>query len=218
MKKKSAKLFGFIALLALLIACTPATTEPLEPGIDNNANAVEEDADQEDLETPTPEPTEVEVEPEEAEESDDSAAPEEDDMTPDDETKAEIRATLASTPQADPVEGGPLDDAPEEAPPLMIVGEVPQEILDNLMADMATRAEADLNEFTIRRAEQVVFPDGSLGCPEPGQAYTMALVNGYVVEIEVDGDVYDYRITDKGFFKLCESKRRFVPVEGTPTS
>ncbi|MDJ0753239.1 MAG: hypothetical protein QNJ45_06960 [Ardenticatenaceae bacterium] len=212
MRKNLAKLFGLTALLALLIACTPATTQPLEPGVDNNSNAVEEDAAQEDLETPTPEPTEVEVEAE------DSAASEEEDMTVDDETRAEIRATLASTPRAVPVEGGPLDDAPEEAPPPLIVGEVPQEILDNLMTDMTTRTEADLNEFTVRRAEQVVFPDGSLGCPEPGQVYTMALVNGYVVEIEVDGEVYDYRITDKGFFKLCESKKRFVPVEGTPNS
>jgi hypothetical protein len=37
-------------------------------------------------------------------------------------------------------------------------------------------------------AEPVVWSDGSLGCPEPGMMYTQALVEGYRIVLEVDGE------------------------------
>lgn len=51
-------------------------------------------------------------------------------------------------------------------------------------------------------AEQVTFTDGSLGCAEPGQSYTQALVDGMRVVISVDGTTYDYRLGE-GDLKLC---------------
>jgi hypothetical protein len=37
-------------------------------------------------------------------------------------------------------------------------------------------------------AEPVVWSDGSIGCPEPGMMYTQALVEGYRIVLEVDGE------------------------------
>ena len=53
-------------------------------------------------------------------------------------------------------------------------------------------------------AQAVTWNDGSLGCPEPGQAYTQALVDGYQVVLEVDGDRYDYRVGNGASVKLCD--------------
>ena len=37
-------------------------------------------------------------------------------------------------------------------------------------------------------AERVTWPDAALGCPEPDQVYTQALVEGYRIVLAVDGD------------------------------
>lgn len=53
--------------------------------------------------------------------------------------------------------------------------------------DAARRTGADAAEVTVVAAEKVTWPDGAIGCPEPGQMYTMALVEGYRIVLEVDG-------------------------------
>ncbi len=40
--------------------------------------------------------------------------------------------------------------------------------------------------------EEVVWRDGSIGCAQPGMAYTQALVDGMRIALEVDGTVYWY--------------------------
>lgn len=59
-------------------------------------------------------------------------------------------------------------------------------------------------------ADAVTWNDGSLGCPEAGQAYTQALVEGYQVILDVDGERYDYRVGSGPDVKLCEGG----PLEG----
>ena len=59
-------------------------------------------------------------------------------------------------------------------------------------------------EPSVIRAEAVTWSDGALGCPEPGGMYTQALVDGYQVVIEVDGQEYDYRVGHGTDVRLCE--------------
>lgn len=88
-----------------------------------------------------------------------------------------------------------------------VTGEVPDEMLDRVMADLEKRSGAVRSTFTVKRAESTQWSDGSLGCPEPGHEYTQALVNGYWIVIEHDGRYYDYRASDRGFFRLCPNPR-----------
>lgn len=53
-------------------------------------------------------------------------------------------------------------------------------------ADLATRIGTD-EGIVVVQVEDVMWPDGSLGCPQPGMAYTQALVDGYRIELS-DGD------------------------------
>ncbi len=105
------------------------------------------------------------------------------------------------------------------APETPIVGEVPDELLEQIYADMATQYGADLSGMQLLRAQQIIWPDGSLGCPEPGQMYTMAMVDGYWVQVQVGDELYDYRVTQQGTFKRCEHLDRLpgMPSGGTPT-
>jgi hypothetical protein len=86
-----------------------------------------------------------------------------------------------------------------------VVGEVPEALLEEILADAAERAGIDVEALEVARAEAVVWNDGSLGCPEPDMLYTQALVDGYHVVVVADDVELDYRATANGTFRLCEN-------------
>ncbi|HSJ83284.1 MAG TPA: hypothetical protein VLA91_05635 [Acidimicrobiia bacterium] len=86
-------------------------------------------------------------------------------------------------------------------------------------ADLAERLRVPPEEIEVVTAEQVTWPDGSLGCPEPGMSYTQALVEGSKVILGHDDRVYVYHAgaDDQPF--LCPSEDKdgghdFVPPPG----
>jgi hypothetical protein len=92
----------------------------------------------------------------------------------------------------------------EITPPALVTGEVPVEIMEEIIADLMKSTGAERDAIQVIRSEAVVWNDGSLGCPKPGEFYIQVLINGYWVVLEVEGMEYDYRVSDKGSFRLCE--------------
>ena len=110
------------------------------------------------------------------------------------ERRIEARRQLADTqPTRVPVE--------ESAP---VIGEVPDELLDAIRADLGKRLGIETKDLEPVRAESVNWNDGSLGCPKPDQVYTQAITPGYHIVFEIDDTSYDYRAKRNGFFMLCE--------------
>ncbi len=107
----------------------------------------------------------------------------------------------------------PSATAPPTAPHPATEGNamVPRELLEQLTADAAARGGVDASAVRVVRAEARTFSDGSLGCPQPGQQYTQALVDGYQVVLEAQGRSYDYRASQRGGFRLCEPRVRRRP-------
>ena len=64
-----------------------------------------------------------------------------------------------------------------------------------------------VDQVTVQSAEPVTFPDGSLGCPVPGMAYTQHVVDGYKIVALAAGTTYDYRGTAPGKFRLCSPRK-----------
>ncbi len=96
---------------------------------------------------------------------------------------------------------------PEQVPPevpVTVTGEVPDRMLSQVGADLATRINAQPEELEIIGAEAVVWPDGSLGCGKPDQTYTQASVRGYRIVLCYLDKQYDYRASETGYFFLCE--------------
>ena len=58
--------------------------------------------------------------------------------------------------------------------------------------DLAGRLDAPLDAIALLKFESVVWPDGSLGCPQPGMAYTQVLVEGYRILLNYQGEIYSY--------------------------
>jgi hypothetical protein len=67
-----------------------------------------------------------------------------------------------------------------------------QDAIDQLAAD----EDVDRSQIEVVLAQRVTWPDGSIGCPEPGMMYTQALVEGYRIVLAVDGEEVAYHGQD----------------------
>jgi hypothetical protein len=94
-------------------------------------------------------------------------------------------------------------------------GGLPEELLGDILADASERSGLTANDLEVLTAEAASWNDGSLGCPEPGQMYTQALVDGYHVVVRAADEELDYRVGNGGF-RLCENPT--APVDGTKPS
>lgn len=81
--------------------------------------------------------------------------------------------------------------------------------------DEATRqTKLDRARLKVISAEYVTWADGSLGCPQPGMAYTQALVPGYRIRVQAGVEVLDFHASRRGQLVLCPSGRSAEPVSG----
>jgi len=80
--------------------------------------------------------------------------------------------------------------------------------------DLAVRLKVDVAKITVNVVESVTWPDGSIGCPQPGMSYTQALVPGLRVILEHDGRLYYYHGTSPDALSYCENPSE--PIAGDP--
>jgi hypothetical protein len=99
-----------------------------------------------------------------------------------------------------------------------VIGEVPEELLNRIRADLVGRTGLSSERLRITQAQAIIWNDGSLGCPQPDILYTQALVNGYWVVLDLDGIKYDYRASESGYFFLCENGLPPISPPSTPNS
>lgn len=91
-------------------------------------------------------------------------------------------------------------DTQEPAP---VTGEVPAIFLQKIYADLESSTGGSPSDFELLRGEAMQWNDSALGCAEPGMMYQQVPMDGYWVVIMYQGKEYDYRASDRGFFKLC---------------
>ena len=92
-----------------------------------------------------------------------------------------------------------------------VIGDVPTAMLERVIADAASGAGVDQSDVEVVAAEAVTWPDGALGCPQPDQMYTQALVPGYRVILEIDGDELHFHAAESSEFAFCADPQ--PPVE-----
>lgn len=91
-----------------------------------------------------------------------------------------------------------------------------QETIDLAIADLVDRLQVQPDEISVVSAEPVTWPDGSLGCPQPGYSYTQAIVEGYRVVLEHGETTYDYHAGSDGRPFLCDRPTGRVPPTSSP--
>jgi hypothetical protein len=81
--------------------------------------------------------------------------------------------------------------------------------------DLAQRLSIAISEINLLEARQVTWPDGSLGCPQPGMVYTQVPVEGLLIRLGVGKAMYFYHSGRSGDPFLCESTSQIFR-ESTP--
>lgn len=112
------------------------------------------------------------------------------------------RPPLTATPIPEKVLPTTPPPVPEPTRP------VPESVLAKPEVQQAITAEAE--RLGVERSavkvvlyQAVTWPDGSLGCPEPGKLYTQALVEGHRLVLSVAGNQASYHAGSGGSFRYC---------------
>ncbi len=81
----------------------------------------------------------------------------------------------------------------------------PAELLESLKIDLATRLKRPIDDVKVEDVRPMAWPDRSLGCPQPGILYGMAVTPGYVVQVNSGNDSYAYHTDEDKKFVLCNA-------------
>jgi hypothetical protein len=84
--------------------------------------------------------------------------------------------------------------------------------------DLAQRLAIDEDQIELVEASEVVWPDGALGCPQPGMAYIQVLQAGALIRLAAGGRTYHYHSGGGRDPFLCEQTAAQPPSQDAPSS
>jgi hypothetical protein len=121
-----------------------------------------------------------------------------------------------ATPRAPPVRipAPALNEQPSGQP--VSTTAIPAELRRAVVADAAKRFKVAESAVVLTRAEQVTWPDGSLGCPEPGMMYTQSLVPGFRVVAKTAEGELTYHTDTLGHLRNCWVQEGPLPPQPAP--
>ncbi len=85
---------------------------------------------------------------------------------------------------------------------------------DSLQAALVSKAVQDLSmrlmkattEIALVESQEMLWPDASLGCPDPNRAYATLQTPGYLLKLSAGGQIYQYHTDKVDTVVLCEPK------------
>lgn len=78
--------------------------------------------------------------------------------------------------------------------------------------DLAAKLEIEPEAIEVIERRRVTWRNGAMGCPEPGMAYTQALVPGYWIRLRSGEEQFDYHGARDGSPFLCPADRAESPL------
>ena len=93
------------------------------------------------------------------------------------------------------------------------------DLVEPALLDLARRLKVSEDPIEVLEVEKVTWPDGSLGCPQPDQMYTQALVEGHRIVLGHGERAFLYHSGGDALPFLCESDEidggyGFIPPPG----
>ncbi len=125
-----------------------------------------------------------------------------------------------SDPSIPPDDGGKtVDPLPPGASGLPL-GPVPDAVLQRsevqaAVADLAQRMDVEAQEVIVAGHAEVTWPDGSIGCPQKGMQYTMALVPGEQLILQVGNTYASYHKGRQAAFAYCAKPQPPTSADST---
>jgi hypothetical protein len=104
-----------------------------------------------------------------------------------------LLAALTACGTEEPPPGGQDDPGvADDSPDADLDDGVADVPVDQAVTEAGGEAGVSTDEIRVVVAEEVTWPDGALGCPEPDGMYTQALVEGYRIVLDVAGEEVHY--------------------------
>jgi hypothetical protein len=69
--------------------------------------------------------------------------------------------------------------------------------------DLVNRLSIPIDQIEVLEARSVVWPDAGLGCPQPGMRYKQVPVDGALIRLQANGQVYEYHSGGRRGLFLC---------------
>lgn len=88
-----------------------------------------------------------------------------------------------------------------------------QSQIEQAKQDLAGRLSIKADQIVLTDFQEIAWPDSSLGCPQPGMAYTQAIVDGIAIQFQVNDRVYSYHGDGNHPPFLCERIGPIGPME-----
>jgi hypothetical protein len=125
-------------------------------------------------------------------------------------TSSQIAESLSTSVPSSPTQGDiqMTPSLPTPADPAA------SQLVNQARNDLAHKLGISAEQITVSSAEAVTWSDSSLGCPQPGMAYTQVLTSGYLILLEAAGKTYEYHTNRDTYVIFCENPR--PPVPGMP--
>lgn len=79
-----------------------------------------------------------------------------------------------------------------------------ESLIEKAKEDLAQRLSISVSEISLVEAKPVVWPDSSMGCPQPGMAYLQVPEDGALIILQVKGMLYEYHNGGRRGLFLCE--------------
>ncbi|MFQ5419653.1 MAG: hypothetical protein ACE5EY_04750 [Anaerolineae bacterium] len=91
-----------------------------------------------------------------------------------------------------------------------------QQLIAQAKVDLANRLNVTGKEIGLVAFEQVIWPDGSLGCPRPDMAYKQVQQDGYRIRLQVGKRLFNYHGGGGRPPFLCENVKPFASTPLPP--
>ena len=90
-----------------------------------------------------------------------------------------------------------------------------ESLIEKAKEDLAQRLSIEISQIDLVEAREVVWPDSSLGCPQPGMKYKQIPYEGALIILQAEGTAYEYHSGGSRGLFLCEKvfKDPFTPPQ-----
>jgi hypothetical protein len=110
-------------------------------------------------------------------------------------------------PATDPISVNDSQNEPEKNDTQMTQSISPpgmETLIEEAKEDLADRMSIEIAKISLVEAKEVVWPDASLGCPQPGMKYKQVPEDGALIILQAQGAVYEYHSGGSRGLFLCE--------------
>ena len=110
----------------------------------------------------------------------------------------------------------PTVPTPMETSPSLPIPSIPglPALIEKAKADLSQRISIQASQINVLEAEEVFWPDSSLGCPQPGTTYDQIQVPGYLIVLQANDEEFEYHANIHNYVLYCENPT--PPVLETP--